>query len=380
METVASKSVFVAAVCLSLVIACLPVFVEADSEDYMLFVSVDDKKVTILSGNFSVRVTTEWPRVIFWHEVDPFSPSFEVSYPRMYMHNDSDRDGVFDSGEAGLTVFLDSNHVEWNLTNIVQGFSEECGEYAYFGMRSSLNAYFVGENETLVESDWANMTFWFFIAELPIEYQNSMGGYVVAGMTQLRMNFTLSINKNLTMDNLVLEQFLQGGASTSVFHLYESTAEGDTEVNKITSTVDERLLEDNCSHMFNGTASPMQKVQFAKEDGVVQAFYLWSSDALLGTCENYSAYLVNSSYFTTGNGMMLHSLLPVGNGTTEVSHVCSTGIYESGFVGGVKDWLREESVIASIMLATAVAIFVALWVWRRRLRKSQPEDSKADEE
>lgn len=380
METVTSKRVFAAAACLSLVIGCLPVFAAADSEDYMLFVSVDDKKVTILSGNFSVRVTTDWPRVIFWHEVDPFSPSFEVSYPRMYMHNDSDRDGVFDNGEADLTVFLDSNHVEWDLTNITQGFSEEWGEYAYFGMRSSLNAYLVGENETLVETNWANMTFWFFIAEFPIEYQNSMGGYVVEGMTQLRMNFTLSFNKNVRMDNLVIEQFLQGGASTSVFHLYESTADGDTEVREVSSTVDERLLDDNCSHAFNDTTSPMQKVQFAKEDGVVQAFYLWSSDALLGTSEDNSAYLVNSSYFTTGNGMVLHSLLPVDNDTTEASHVCSTGIYESGFVGGVKEWLREDSVIASILLATAVVIGLTLWVWRRRLRQSRPEDSKADEE
>ena len=378
LETVASKKVFVAAICLSLFIVSLPLPAVAASEDYTLFVGVDDKKVTLLSGNFSVRVTTDWPRVIFWHELDPFSPSFEISYPRIYVHNDSDCDGMYDSGEAGLTVFLDSNHVEWNLTDIVQGFSKGCGEYASFGMRASLNAYFVGENETLVWSDWANMTFWFFIAQLPVEYENTRGAYVVEGGTQLRMNFTLSISEDVDADCLVLEQFLQGGASTNTFHLYQSNVDGGTDVCEVLATVDERLTGENYSHEFNVTSSPMQKVQFAKEDGVVQAFYLWSSDAVTATGVESAARVVNSSYFTTGNGMMLHSLLPIGNATSGVSHEYSTGIYESGFVGGVRDWLKEESVIVSVLILAAIAVSVALLLMRRRMKKSEGDDSEPD--
>ena len=378
LETVASKKVFVAAICLSLLIVSLPLPVAADSEDYTLFVGVDDKKVTLLSGNFSARVTTDWPRVIFWHELDPFSPSFEISYPRIYVHNDSDCDGMYDAGEAGLTVFLDSNHVEWNLTDIVQGFSKDCGEYASFGMSASLNAYLVGENETLVWSDWANMTFWFFIAQLPIEYENTRGVYVVEGGTQLRMNFTLSISEDVDADCLVLEQFLQGGASTNTLHVYQSNADGGTEVCEVLATVDERLLGDNYSHKFNVTSSSMQKVQFAKEDGVVQAFYLWSSEAVMEAGEYGTAQIVNSSYFTTGNGMMLHSMLPIGNGTSEVSHEYSTGIDESGFVGSDRDWLREESVMVAALILAAIAVSIVLLLIRRRMREPEGGNPESD--
>jgi hypothetical protein len=380
LETIASKRIFVALIGLAMITVGAPILTGADSEDYSLFVSVDDTKVTIVSGNFSVAVTRNWPRVIFKHEVDPFSPFFEVSYSRMYVHNDSDCDGVFDHGEANLTVFLDSNHVEWNITAINQGFTDELGEYASFGMRSSLNAYAVGDNETLVRSRWANMTFWFSIAELPVQYECSRGNYIVDGGTQLRMNFTLSVREGIETGCLVMEQFLQGGASTNMFRLFESNVDGLTEVREALATVDERLLGDNYSHGFNCTSDVMQKIQFAKEDGIVQAFYLWGSDAVVEAAENRSTRLVNSSYFTTGNGMMLHSILPVDNVTTEVSHEYSTGIYESGFVGSVRDWLKEESALVSMLVIATVAIVVSAVVWRRKRREPYDEDLEEDDD
>lgn len=380
LETIASKRIFVALIGLTMITVGVPNLATGDSEDYNLFVSVDDTKVTLVSGNFSVAVTRDWPRVIFKHEVDPFSPYFEVSYPRMYVHNDSDCDGIFDHDEADLTVFLDSNHVEWNLSAIDQGFTDELGEYASFGMRSSLNAYTVGDNETLVKSRWANMTFWFFIAELPVQYGSSRGDYIVDGGTQLRMNFTLSVRKGVETGCLVMEQFLQGGASTNMFHLFESNVDGLTEVKETLATVDERVLVDNYSHSFNCTENAMQKIQFAKEDGIVQAFYLWGSDALVEASENRSARPVNSSYFTTGNGMMLHSILPIDNITTEVSHEYSTGIYESGFVGSVRDWLKEESALVSILLIAAVAIGATAVAWRRKQREPRGEDTEKDDD
>ena len=125
---IASKKIFVALIGFTITIAGSPALMSADSEDHQLFVSIDDTKVTIVSGNFSVAVTRDWPRVIFKHDIDPFSPHFEVSYPRMHFHNGSNLEGAFDNGEANLTMFLDSNHVSWNVTAIDQGYTEDFGE------------------------------------------------------------------------------------------------------------------------------------------------------------------------------------------------------------------------------------------------------------
>lgn len=374
METVASKKIFVAVIGIAMITVTLSVLAGAKSEEYTLFVSVDETKVTLISGNFSVFITRDWPRVIFKHEVDPFSPHFEIGFPRMYLHNDSDCDGMYEEGEASLAVFLDSNHVRWNFTSIDQGFTEEFGEFASFGMRSSLNAYRVGENETLVKPAWANMTFWFFIAELPVQYENVRGSYVVDGETQLRMNFSLSFNDDVDTSHLVLEQFLQGGGSTNTFHLFETADDGQIEVNDALATIDERLLGSNYSHRFNCTTDPMQKIQFAKEDGVVQAFYAWGSDVLVEASCNCSAHGVNASYYTTGNGMMLHSILPLGNLTAAMSQDYSVGIHESGFVGSVRDWLKEESSVALLVATVAVAVGVTVLSWRRRHRDTDTDD------
>lgn len=372
MATIASKRVFVALISFSIMVAGIPALTSADSEDHQLFVSIDDTKVTIVSGNFSVAVTRDWPRVIFKHEIDPFSPYFEVSYPRLHFHNGSDFDAVSDNDDASLTVFLDSNHVAWNVTAIDQGYTEELGEYASFGMKSSLNAYRVGDNETLVMSAWANMTFWFFIAELPVQYESSRGNYIVDGGTQLRMNFSISVRDSIGTGHLIVEQFLQGGASTNMFHLYESAADGDTDVTEVLATIDERYS--NYSHPFSCTETPMQKIQFAKEDGIVQAFYLWGANAIIESADGKSACGVNSSYFTTGNGMMLHSVLPIDDDTTLISHEYSTGIYESGFVGSVRDWLKEDSTIAFILVVAATIVLTALLMWRRKSQKPAIDD------
>ena len=375
MESIASKKVLAAFMGFAMVLTAAPVLTSADSEDYNLFVSVDDTKVTLVSGNFSVAITRDWPRVIFKHDVDPFSPHFEISYPRMYVFNDSDHDGTFDVGEADLTVFLDSNHVDWNITAIDQGYTEELGEFVSFGMKSSLNAYVVGDNETLVTSAWANMTYWFFLAELPVLYESARGSYFVDGRTQLRMNLSLTLNGDVENSCVVMEQYLQGGGTTNTFHLYESAIDGATEVTEALATIDERLLEYNYSHGFRCTTNPMQKIQFAKEDGIVQAFYLWGSDVSMESNNGSSIRGVNSSYYTTGNGMMLHSVLPIDNETTLISHEYSTGIYESGFVGSFRDWLKEESTMAFVLIAVAVLVGAALLVWRKKQRKPCVDDS-----
>ncbi|UCE80889.1 MAG: hypothetical protein JSV94_00100 [Methanobacteriota archaeon] len=364
--------VFVAIACVIMTTTAFSEFRSAGSEDYALFVSVDDAKVCFISGNFSVAITRDWPRVIFKHEEDPFSPTFEVSCPRMYGHNDTDGDGLFDLSEATYTMFLDSNHVEWNMTSIEQGFNNELGEYAAFGMGSSLNAYLVENNETLVLSDWASLMFWFSISEKSAEYTNSMGSYVIDGGTQLRMNFSLSVKDYIEMDALVLERFLQGGGSTNMFHLIESTGDDEAYVTKVSGTIDERESEEAIIHEFSCTSEPMQEILFAKEDGIAQAFYRWDSKAISDYADNTSISDLESSYFTTGNGMMLHSRLEIDNRTLQVAHEASVGLLEAGFVGSVSDWIREYSWSVLIVCSVAIAL-VLIPVFLRRGRKGPRE-------
>jgi hypothetical protein len=362
------KRLFVAFACLVVTSVAFSEIGAGNAEEQTLFVSIDPTKVCFISGNFTVAITRDWPRVIFKHETDPFSPTFEVSYPRMYAHNDSNGNGMFDADEATLTMFLDSNHVEWEMTSLVQNYSSELGGYASFGMRSELNAYIVSENETLVMSNWATLSFWFSITEKPMEYSNSKGTYVIDGGNELRMNFSLVINDCIDAENLVLAQFLQGGASTNMFTLLESDGDDHNETTLITGSIDERELEDMYPHEFRVTPYPTQEILFSKEDGVDQAFYYWGSEALTTDGDDTSAVDINSSYYTTGNGMMLHSILNIDNSTSQIDFESSAGIIESGFVGSVRDWIREYSETV-LLVCAVVASLIAIGMFARRRRK-----------
>ena len=363
----ASKRILAASLGLAMLVTSTMVSSGVDSEEYELYVSVDDAKINLFSGNFSVAITWDWPRVIFRHEVDPFSPTFEVSFPRMYLFNDTDGDGIFDPPEAEFTVFLDSNHVNWNISTPEQGYSSLYGQYVVVGMNASVHAYAVGDNETLVVSDWALLSFWFFLAEEPVVCECPGGTYVIDGKTQMGMNFTLRLNDYIDVDGVVLEQMLQGGGSTNMFQLVEGSPTGGTTTTEVSALVDEREVEADYSHEFRETSDLMQKTRFAKEDGVVQAFYFWETEATMGGSVPNATSLVNSSYFTTGAGMMLHSIFPVDNHTTMVSHGSTTGIYESGFIGSVTDWIQEYIIV--FVIACGVIVVVSLTLVARRMRR-----------
>jgi hypothetical protein len=365
--------ILAASVGLAMLVSSIPASADDSDDGYELFASMDDAKVNLLSGNFSVAITRDWPRVIFKHETDPFSPTFEVSCPRMYIFNDTDGDGLFDPPEASLTVFLDSNHVTWNVSVFERSSSDEYGEYALVGMEASVHAYVVGDNETMVIQDWAVLSFWFFIAEMSVPYDCPGGTYVIDGKTEMRMNFTLTANVCLDSDGVVLEQFLQGGGSTNVFHLIQDSEDGGNVTTEVSALVDERELGEDYCHKFVETADPMQMIRFAKDDEVVNAFYFWESRAEVVNNGTASVGHVNSSYFTTGAGMILHSILPVGNCTTEVTHDSTMGIYESGFVGGVSDWIREYIVPFAIMCGVVVLIALTLLIRRRKAKPLKTE-------
>jgi hypothetical protein len=371
------ERILVASLCLAMLITSISALGSADDEEYELDVNVDDTKVCLVSGNFSVAITLDWPRVIFKHEYDPFSPTFEVSCPKMYFFNDTNWNGIFDPPEAVFTVFLDSNHVDWSLSALDQGYSDAHGRYAVIGMDSSIHAYVVGENETLVAPDWATLSFWFFLAEKPVTYERLCGTYVIDGKTEMRMNFTLHVNDYPEADGIVVEQLLKGGASTNMFQLVEGLAGGGTTKTEVSALVDERVADGNYSHEFFETSDPVQKTRFAKEDGVVQAFYFWETDAMMTGSDSNSTGPVNSSYFTTGAGMILHSILPTDNCTVLVSHDSTMGIYESGFVGSVRDWILEYIVVFTVA-CVAVALASLILIVRRIRRKTLPPSEEPE--
>ena len=372
--------ILAASVSLAVLVSAMQVSGEDSDDGYELHASIDDAKISLLSGNFSVAITRDWPRVIFKHEADPFSPTFEVSCPRMYVFNDTDGDGLFDLDEASLTVFLDSNHVTWNVSAFDQDSDETSGEFALIEMVSSIHAYEVGENETMAIQDWAELSFSFFLAEMPVEYDCSGGTYVIDGKTEMRMSFTLRPNLCLDSDGVVLEQFLQGGGSTNMFHLIEGSEDGDNVTTQISALVDERELGEDYCHEFKGTSDPMQKIHFAKEDEVVNAFYFWESGAELVDNGTNSFGRVNSSYYTTGAGMVLHSILPVGNCTTELTHDSMMGIFESGFVGGVSDWIREYLVSFVVLCCVIALILLTVLIRRRRAGSLRTETEPVETE
>ena len=377
--TAPKRIIIMAIACFAMTTASVPGWSVNASDDYVLFVSVDDTKVCFLSGNFSVAVTRDWPRVIFWHDGDPFSPHFEVSCPRMYAHNDSDGDGVYDPQEAFLTMFLDSNHVEWNMTPVDQGYTSELGRYATFGMSTEMNAYVVGDNETLKWPRWASLSFWFSISERLVELSNPKGVYIIGGSTQLRMNYTLTVNYCIDMDALVLEQFLQGGASTNMFHLTEYV-NGETSITEVDGTVDERESGDDFAHEFAAAPAPVQEILFAKEDGVVQAFYRWGSELVADPEGNASSIDIDSTYYTVGNGMMLHSRIAIGNCTDRMDLEASVGLFESGFVGSVTDWIREYSTPVILIVSVALAATILPFLWLRKRKRLRGGDGIAPEE
>ena len=347
-------------------------FSAADDEqdDYAMFVNVDDTKVSIVSGNLTVAVTRDWPRVVFQHSVDPFSPTFDIGFPKLYLFNDTDGDGRFCRSEAVYTVFLDSNHVEWNLSSVESGFTYEEGKFVVFSMSAQADAY----NSTLdappsVES-WANMTFWFRLTENEVGYETPVGVHVVPGKTSLFVNMSVDVTNRTETQCLAVERFVQGGAMTNMFHLLEDGPQGAVAAS-LSARVDESLEGEDFTRPLNGTTSHVQCIDLAKEDGTVQAYYQWGS-AALDSSGNQSVVAVNSSCYTTGVGLILHSALQLSNGTLSFTLDSSLGIVESGFVGSMTDWLKDNSLAVAVTGTVVVACLVIgfhILLRRRRLRR-----------
>ncbi|MGD9962547.1 MAG: hypothetical protein AB7S97_01400 [Thermoplasmata archaeon] len=366
----------------AIVLSCLVLLPNGDSEqeEYAMFVSVDETKVSVISGNLTLAITHDsWPRMVFWHTVDPFSPTFDVGFPKIHLFNDSDLDGRFRPSEAVYAVYLDSNHAEWNLSSVESGVSPDLGEFVVFSMSAVVDAY----NETLdappIVESWANVTFWFRLAENDLEYENPAGPHTVFGKTEVFVNMTLEVMNKTELGCVAIERFLQGGGAAYMFHVLED-GPGEEITAVLSARVDQSVEGENVTLPLNQTDHPTQCVDIAHENGTVQAFYHWGS-AAVDLSGGQPSLALNSSCYTTGTGLVLHSVLPLSNGTLAFSLDSSVGIDESGFVGDVTDWMKEIGLALAVAAAAAVAtVAIGLHVVlrRRRLRRGEPEEKEPE--
>lgn len=367
---------FLALLCASVIFLPFPCScVSGDDGDdgYEFNVYPDETKVSIVSGNLTVAVTRDWPRVIFQHSTDLFSPTFDIGFPKIHLFNDTDGDGRFSRSESSCTVYLDSNRVEWNLSAVEPQSTDALGRHVMFSMKARADAY----NETLDAppciEDWADLTFWFCLAENSAEYVNPAGTHGVAGKTSVFVNMTVDVLNRTGLGFMAVERSIQGGGSTNMFHLLEDGPGGAVQA-VLSAWVDEGLEDYEFTRPLNSTSSSTQMTDLAKEDGTVQAFYRWGSAAEVSRADAASA-TVNSSCFTTGTGLVLHSVLPLSNETPSFSLDSSLGIDEDGFAGSVTERVKDmgpEFIALTVAVVSLSVVAAAMMVRRRRKRTNGP--------
>lgn len=360
---------FASIVCAALLMNILPYEARGDGTGYSIVVTSGESEIGIISGNLTAYITSDWPRMLFQHSTSPFTPHFDVGYQMMYLFNDTNEDGVFELSEMTYTVYLDHPHVTWNMTEVNHSRDPDIGEYVRFGMYTDVQASRTLENGTVEARDWANASFWFQISENSSNYQNYLGDYTIGGKLWLRTNMTLTITNPIEATGAILEQNLQGGGSTNTFMLKEMTDRNQVKITDVSGWVDETSRGPNFTHPFSNTNEPMQEIEFATEDGTVQAFHYWGTVAY---CENETSVFnetVRSAYFTTGSGLTLHSVFPLQNGNMSISEDTSIGIDEDGFIH-VQDWIARHIVGIMAIMGSIIALVVLTVFVRKRKKRS----------
>lgn len=345
----------------------------AAKEEHFLDYSEDNFKAAFMSGNLTVAVTHDWPRMFFKHSTDPFTPTFEVGFPRLFLYNDSNEDGFFALSETTYASYLDENHVFWNVTPVEFHNDTIAGEVATFRMNATLALYEGMENETISIGDWANIAFWFKITQRGYYISNSLGSYLVLGKTDLAFNFTLDILKAVNTTGIVMEQLMQGGGSTYMFMVRQMSRYHSVVDEFVSSRTDETVFGMNYTNGFSRTELPDQQISFAKDDRTEMAYYRWDSEAVLSADTNESVLAVSSSYFTTGTGLMLHNSYLIGNETGSIYQAGLIGLNEAAFVGKLSNWIKENIWGVITFTGGMCAVIVLSAVALRRVRKRKAD-------
>jgi hypothetical protein len=350
-------------------------------DKHFLAFSEDSFKTAFASGNLTVAVTHDWPRVIFEHATDPFASTFEVGLPRLCLFDDSNSDGMFSLSELKFVSYLDNDHVTWNITPVSFGHDAAEGEFAAFEMTASLSLYNGTSNDTLAVSDWATVALRYMISQANFTLSNSLGSYQVVGLTDIAVDLSLDIRKPMAVTGVVVEQTLVGGGTTNMFVLKQDGAGGSVVDEFASESVDERVNGTNFTNRFTSTVLPYQEIAFAKGDHTVRAYYKWDSEPTIDDGGLVVAVPMASSYFTTGSSMILHTAYLVGNGTGTIHELAVIGIDEAGFAGVIHDWLRENLVAVTAFAAAMVAVVALSGILLIHYRSRGPrEPATPDEE
>jgi len=353
------------------------------AEEYVLSVSPHNYGVVFISGNLTATATYDWPRVVFQHSHEYFWPIFEVGFPRMYLFNDTDADGRFDANETLYTGYLDKYHTTWSIIEPVLDIDPVFGQYAEFGMRSTVSLYQDPTNMTALVNDWSNITFWFRVVENGEVFTNSLGDFVVQGRIEMRVNLSVEVLNKTMCSGIVMQQILKGGGTTEMFLLRELISPGEENLTMVSSRVDETADGLNTTHDFRETLQPRQEARFSKDDWTAQAYYFWNSQANLTDADDAQRWKpVNSTYFTTGTGLELQSIYPCGNDTAILCTDMSIGLYDIVQKISARDWLAKN-LTALTIAAAFIAVVIALsafCVRRSKLRRMEPSPPQTENE
>jgi hypothetical protein len=365
----------------SAVILLAPAASEA-AEEYVLSISPHNYGVVFTSGNLTATATYSWPRVVFQHSYEYFWPVFEVGFPRIFLFNDTDADGRFDANETLCRGYLDEYHTTWSIVEPVIGVDPALGQYAEFGMRSTVSLYDDPDNMTAVVNDWSNITFWFRVVENGEVFGNSAGYFVVQGKIEMRLNVTIEILNETLCSGLAMEQVLKGGGTTEMFILRELNSTSQENLTMVSSRVDETVEGLNVTHDLRETLQPRQEARFARDDWVARAFYFWNSEVNLTEDDGLQCWKpVNSTYYTTGTGLVVQSFYPCGDNTTVLSTDMSLGLIDQVNETTASDWVKENmTVLAVVAVSVALLAVLSAVVIRRRRRVRAAEQQKPPED
>ncbi len=346
---------------------------------YFLSYTDSNYSVAFVSGNFSAAVTKDIPRVVFGHTNAVLSPEFAARDEKLYLFNDTNHDGLFTISEATYTSYIDAHHAEWTFSKVQSGHDGN-GNWSEVSIRGNLSLYRGLDDvpATPAVEKWAAVDVHYRISERDAEHANPLGTYVVSGRTEMNISLTLTFLKHVPADGVALQHYLLGGGSTNDLLLREGMGAGQG-LGNVSSGVDETVFGTNFTHRFIQTNLPCQDIYFAREDGIAQAFYRFSSYPTNGSDDRVP---MNSSYYTDGAGLFLDQAFFLTNGTDRITEESSLGIDESGFDVTVKDWFHAN--LATLMVVTgtiAAAILLTIFVvlYRRYKREGAGDSGGAVE-
>lgn len=334
----------------------------------------DNYKVAFASGNFSAAVTRDMPRVVFWHTHPVLSPEFDIGYQRIYLFNDTNKDGLFSLSEAVFTGNLDSYHMAWTVSTVAFGEDSAGTSYAEVLMRGRVSLCMPGDDVsgTPVISDWADVTFDHRIYDRTASFSNALGSFTVNGRTEMPVNVTIKLLKHIDADGFALETYVHGGGSTDVLQLRQAVNPEWSQLTNVSGSLDETSKGSNSTHRFMPTAQPVQDIYLAKGDGTVQAFYHFGTAPVCRAGADAQVVPMNTSYFTDGAGLVLYRAFFISDLVDSVSEQSSLGIDERGFNTSVGDWFQDHLAALMVVCGTisAIVLVTLLAVMYKRYRRS----------